>query len=86
MQIEQSARKLQWKKWLNGLNVFSKAAIVLVFVFLVISLCTIGGFSGGGDSYYAAKDSQVVFYLDYMSDAAGTDAKLGKIYVKAGTG
>ncbi len=85
MQIEQSARKLQWKKWLNGLNVFSKAAIVLVFVFLVISLCTIGGFSGGGDSYYAAKDSQVVFYLDYMSDAAGTDAKLEKIYVNVGT-
>ena len=57
-------------------------AVVLALVFFVLGACTIGGFSSSGDTYFARKNAQIVFYLDYS--AAGGE-QLEKIYVNVGS-
>lgn len=61
-------------------SAFAKAAFVLVLVFLVLGLSTIGTAQSTGKAYYAAKDSEVVFYLNYQNSK-----KLDKVYLNVGT-
>ncbi len=80
MQMERHTRLQNLKERVRRISVFGKAAIVLVLVFLIVSACTIGGFTGAGRSYYMAADSNVVFYLDYQDGA-----KLDRVYLNVGS-
>lgn len=80
MQMERQTRLQDLKERVRRISVFGKTAIVLVLVFLIVSACTIGGFTGAGRSYYLTADSSVVFYLDYQEGA-----KLDRIYLNVGS-
>ena len=80
MQIERQTRLQNLRERVRQISVFGKAAFVLVLVFLIVSACTIGGFTGAGRSYYMAADSNVVFYLDYQEGA-----KLDRVYLNVGS-
>ena len=81
MQIRER-RPSRLKKFISGITRFGWAAIALVLVVFVVGACTIGGFSSSGDTYFARKNAQIVFYLDYS--AAGGE-QLEKIYVNVGS-
>lgn len=81
MQIRER-RPSRLKKIISGITRFGWAAIALVLVVFVVGACTIGGFSSSGDTYFARKNAQIVFYLDYS--AAGGE-QLEKIYVNVGS-
>ncbi len=80
MQMEKQTRLQNLKERVRRVPLFGKAAFILVLVFLIVSACTIGGFTGAGRSYYMAADSNVVFYLDYQDGA-----KLDKVYLNVGS-
>ena len=63
MQIRER-RPSRLKKFISGITRFGWAAIALVLVVFVVGACTIGGFSSSGDTYFARKNAQIVFYLD----------------------
>ena len=59
-------------------------ALILVLVFFVLSACTIGGFNAPGKAYYAQKDSDIVFYLEYDTEKESDLQRLGAVYVNVG--
>ena len=59
-------------------------ALILVLVFFVLSACTIGGFNAPGKAYYAQKDSDIVFYLEYDTVKESDLQRLGAVYVNVG--
>lgn len=66
---------------------FAKAAFILVLVFLVAGLATIGSAAAPGKAYRAVPDGQVVFYLDYQ-DGKGLDeiwVNVGSVYTEIGS-
>lgn len=67
------------RQFLASVSKYTWAALALTLAFFVLCACTIGGFSSTGGSFYAATDSEIVFYLDYQNSA-----KLDAVYVNVG--
>lgn len=84
MQIVQVQRENQWKKRYSRLTRWGKATFLLVLAFLLIGVCTIGGFGTPGKAYYLPEDGSAVFYLDYSTASSGDAVQLGAIYVNVG--
>ena len=68
------------RQFLASVSKYTWAALALTLAFFVLCACTIGGFTSTGGSFYAATDSEIVFYLDYQNSA-----KLDAVYVNVGT-
>ena len=68
----------KFKDRLAGVSKLTWVAVILVFLFIIAGAFTIGGTKSTGKSYFAEKDSTVIFYLDSPSS-------LDEIYINAGT-
>lgn len=65
--------------WTNA-SKFARAAFLVVLVFLIAGLCTIGSVSSTGRAYRAFPEQEAVFYLDYQGGN-----RLDEIWINVGS-
>lgn len=75
------------KNFLGKYSRFAKAAFILILVFFIVSVCTIGGFDTPGKAMRISPDDEVVFALKYNDSYSNikNGNYLDRIYVNVGS-